>query len=145
VANGQDSSAWVWSRVGPNSAARAMPTGYVYDPDVLADVPMEQPILEAGSVTIPGTVAVNGPLTDAELRSAEVPVVSTTAGRASRVDEVDATTTYIGSAVAGSATSGAVWAVQRLTTSGADLTVEWADGDAETNNVWDNRASLSYS
>lgn len=53
------------------------------------------------------------------------------------------TYTYIGEAAPGSATSAAVWRIQRITN--ADSTIEWADGDGDFNNVWDNRASLSYS
>lgn len=63
-----------------------------------------------------------------------------------RLDVVDATTTYAGKAAAGSATSAGVWQVFRMTNgAGGDLTIEWADGDCEFDNVWDNRASLSYS
>lgn len=61
------------------------------------------------------------------------------------VDEASATVTYVGEAQPGSATSGALWRVKRLTQSGVILFIEWADGDGLFNNVWDNRASLSYS
>jgi hypothetical protein len=60
------------------------------------------------------------------------------------LDEASATVTYVGEAEAGSATSGAVWRVKRITTTGADLSIKWADGDTLFDNVWDNRASLSY-
>jgi hypothetical protein len=60
-------------------------------------------------------------------------------------DEVDATTTYIGFAPPGGATSAAVWMIERLTFSGSDITIEFADGNAEFDNVWNDRASLSYS
>ncbi len=59
-----------------------------------------------------------------------------------RLDD-GATYLYVGKAAMGSATSSAVWQIQRITQ--ADTTVIWADGDAAFNNVWDNRASLSYS
>lgn len=59
-----------------------------------------------------------------------------------RLDD-GATYLYIGKAVIASATSAAVWQVQRITQ--ADTTILWADGDASFNNVWDDRASLSYS
>lgn len=51
--------------------------------------------------------------------------------------------TYIGNAPIGSATSAAVWQIKRLETPG--LTKLWADGNDNFDNVWDNRASLSYS
>lgn len=58
--------------------------------------------------------------------------------------ETVSTLTYIGNAVIGSATSGALWQIKRLdTTSG--LTKLWADGNDNFDNIWDNRASLSYS
>lgn len=53
---------------------------------------------------------------------------------------------YVGEAAPGSATSAEAWRIRKLTYSGANLTdVEWADGDTDFNNIWDNRASLSYS
>lgn len=58
----------------------------------------------------------------------------------------DATTVnavYIGKANIGSSTSSAVWQIAKLdTTSG--LVKKWADGDANFNNIFDNRASLTY-
>ena len=59
-----------------------------------------------------------------------------------RYDE-GATYTYVGEAETGTATASALWRIKRLTN--ADNTVVWADGDASFNNIWDNRASLSYS
>jgi len=63
---------------------------------------------------------------------------------ATQIDEASATVTYVGKAATGAATASAVWQIQRLTTTGADLAVTWADGDSNYNNVWDNRTSLSY-
>lgn len=62
--------------------------------------------------------------------------------------QLDTTTTlntiYIGKAAIGTATSSAVWQVFKLdTTSG--LVKTWADGNAKFDNIYDNRASLSYS
>ena len=64
---------------------------------------------------------------------------------ATRLDEATSTITYVGKALPGASPSAAVWAIQRLTTSGGLLTIEWADGNLWRNNVWDNRAALSYS
>lgn len=51
--------------------------------------------------------------------------------------------TYVGKAAIGALPSAPVWQIQRLDeTSGLVLT--WADGDPSYNNVWDNRASLTY-
>ena len=61
-------------------------------------------------------------------------------------DEASATITYIGYAAPNALTSSPVWKILRITISGTTVyTVESADGDHEFNNIWDNRASLSYS
>ena len=61
-----------------------------------------------------------------------------------RLDEASATVSYIGEATTGSATSSAVWRIKKMdTTTGTVIT--WADGNDNFDNVWDNRASLSYS
>jgi hypothetical protein len=55
-----------------------------------------------------------------------------------------ANVTYVGKAPIGTATSSAAWQIKRLDeTSG--LVVTWADGDANFDNTWDNRASITYS
>lgn len=59
------------------------------------------------------------------------------------LDEASSTITYVGYADIGSLTSGAIWKIKRLdSTSG--LVVRFADGNANYDNVWDNRASLTY-
>lgn len=62
-----------------------------------------------------------------------------------RLDEPSSTVTYVGKAVAGTAASAASWQISRLTVSGTELIMEYADGDMLYNNIWNNRASLSYS
>lgn len=53
---------------------------------------------------------------------------------------------YIGKATAGSAKSTAVWQIKKLTWDGNNLTdIQWANGNTNYDNVWNNRASLSYS
>ena len=54
---------------------------------------------------------------------------------------------YVGTAFPGTATSAALWRIKNLTYDGSNnLTgVLWADGDTNYDNVWDDRASLSYS
>lgn len=61
------------------------------------------------------------------------------------IDESTAGTTYIGFAVPGTATSAASWQIQRVVEASSITTVTYADGNANYDNVWDNRASLSYS
>lgn len=66
---------------------------------------------------------------------------------AKRTDfENNDTVIYIGEANPGSLSSAAVWRMKRLTLNAeGDVTEEWADGDANFDNIWDNRLSLSYS
>ncbi len=63
---------------------------------------------------------------------------------ATRIDDTTtANATYIGKASIASSAASAVWQIQKLDeTSG--LIKTWADGNANFDNVWDNRASLSY-
>ncbi len=54
---------------------------------------------------------------------------------------------YYGLALPGSATSSAVWQIRRLDYSGTGNLLDelYAVGSASFSNIWDNRASLSYS
>ena len=64
-----------------------------------------------------------------------------------RIDEVGSII-YVGNAAPGALESGAVWRIQRITftTAGeADADIEWADGNSAFDNIWDDRATLSYS
>lgn len=68
--------------------------------------------------------------------------IPTSAGAyALRYDE-GATYTYIASALPGSSDAAAVWQIKRLTNT--DNTIIWADGDGNFDNVWNDRASLTY-
>lgn len=62
-----------------------------------------------------------------------------------RVDEVSKNLIYIGKATIGSLTSSAVWQIQRVTVTGTVTSTLWADGNASFDNIWDNRAILTYS
>lgn len=72
-------------------------------------------------------------------------VVSDGGNYAMVIDEASATVTYVGIAQIGTATSASSWQVKRISVSGNVTTITWADGDDEFDNIWDNRASLSYS
>lgn len=83
--------------------------------------------------------------------SIPVTVVAGGSAAAQTVSKIDDTTTanvvYIGKAeLTGAAisTSSAVWQIKKLDTSSIALDKKWADGDSSYNNVWDNRASLTY-
>jgi hypothetical protein len=60
-------------------------------------------------------------------------------------DDAGSSTFYIGRAVPGTATSAASWEIRKLLTLGNNVEILWADGDGNYDNIWDNRASLSYS
>jgi len=61
-----------------------------------------------------------------------------------RVDAVG-TISYIGEALAGSATNAAAWRIKKLEEVGNDVTVTWADGNTNFDNIWDNHLTLTYS
>lgn len=61
-----------------------------------------------------------------------------------RVDDAGSLITYVGKAEIASATSSAVWQIQKIDETGGDLVITWADGNASFDNVWDDRASLTY-
>jgi len=58
-------------------------------------------------------------------------------------DTTTANTTYIGKAPIGSATSSAVWQIAKLDTS-SGLIKTWAAGSSSFNQVWNDRASLTF-
>lgn len=65
---------------------------------------------------------------------------------AKRVDFVSDTEFYKGEAAVGEQTSAASWRIQKtILGNDGDVTVTWADGNSNFDNVWDNRVSLSYS
>ena len=59
--------------------------------------------------------------------------------------QVNSTLAYLGYAVPGSLTSSPVWAIEKLVFAGGGATITWANGSSSATNIWDNRASLSYS
>lgn len=97
-----------------------------------------------------GNIKIHG--TDGIDRSSKVSQVLVSVGGAlhtfnesglkQRVDE-QSTYTYIGRASPGSATSADTWQIKRITNASGDI--DWADGNIDFDNVWDDRAGLSYS
>ena len=62
-------------------------------------------------------------------------------------DGSSTTVNYLGESSFGAVTSEACWRITRLTFSGtnnADIAVEYADANDNFDNVWDNRAILTY-
>ena len=62
-----------------------------------------------------------------------------------RLDDVSSSLTYVGKAMVGTLTSLPMWQIQRLLTSGTVLAIEWPDGSADSNFIWDDRATYTYS
>lgn len=61
-----------------------------------------------------------------------------------RVDDATSTVTYIGEAPLNASESSSVWRIKRLETIGNILSITYADGDQNFDNVWIDRASLTY-
>jgi len=65
------------------------------------------------------------------------------------IDEASATVFYFGWAIPGSDTTAgkadARWKIKKIDSTSNPTKTVWADGDTEYDNIWDNRASLSYS
>lgn len=61
------------------------------------------------------------------------------------LDEASSTITYVGEAAPGSSTASAVWKIKRLQTVATVTTIAWADGNENFDNIWNNRAILTYS
>lgn len=82
--------------------------------------------------------------TDGKLRVDAGVVQTTSTSYIIQLDEASATITYVGEADPASSTASAVWRIKRLdSTSG--LIVLYAGGAATFNQIWNNRAALSYS
>jgi len=61
-----------------------------------------------------------------------------------KADEVDASTTYLGIAQIGTATSAAGWQIKKISVSGTVTTIAYAGGTDAFTQVWDNRTGLTY-
>jgi hypothetical protein len=64
---------------------------------------------------------------------------------AARIDEASESVTYFAWAVPGTLDAATSWRIMRQTITGNVTATEWADGNESFDNVWANRASLSYS
>ena len=64
------------------------------------------------------------------------------------INTVDGDISYHGWAAVGTLTSAASWRIRRIiadAVTAGDATIEWADGDSDFDNIWDNRQALTYS
>lgn len=60
-----------------------------------------------------------------------------------KLDQVTSTLFYVGDAAIAAATSSPMWRIRKIDTS-TGVDIQWADGNSYFDNVWDNRASLTY-
>lgn len=61
-----------------------------------------------------------------------------------KFEEVGGGVTYIGEAVPGTALSEPKWRIKKILTTVAGVDILWADGNSDFDNVWDDRATLTY-
>lgn len=74
-----------------------------------------------------------------------IPVISSSSRvYTTRYDESTASISYLGKALIGSSESDGVWMIQEMTDTNGDITIKFADGDSNFDNIWDDRATLSY-
>jgi len=66
-------------------------------------------------------------------------------GHRTEVDTTDGTVIYQGFAEFRFTTSAAKWRIKRTTITGSAISIKWANGNDARNNIWDDRATLSYS
>ena len=62
-----------------------------------------------------------------------------------KVDTVSESLIYVGFSAPSTLDNAAGWRIKRVTISGDDVVVAWADGNINFDNIWNNRDSLGYS
>lgn len=82
-----------------------------------------------------------------ELAQLQIDAMAAVVEYATRLDQDSSTPTlaYFGKAALGSAEGAAVWQIKKMTfgTDG-DINTYWCDGNAAFDNIWTNRAALTY-
>ena len=124
------------------------------DIDIIADtvpVPLNVDLEEPGIIPIDLTLD-DVPATVDEISisaSVQITTEDELPDRVVLIDDVGGGVTYVGKGVPGSTQSAAVWQIQKISEgqlfgAGDDLQTAWADGNANFDNIWDNRLTLSY-
>jgi hypothetical protein len=72
------------------------------------------------------------------------PLMSTSPELALQFDNVGSGVLYLGVAQPGSATSAAVWQIKKITYSSLQVSIQFANGNSNFSNIWNNRTSLTY-
>lgn len=116
----------------------------VWDDNTLSWVPERQAVVSTDTlnVTLPATAATAAKQDTGNASLASI--LAAVGSLATRFDGTSSPLLYLGTAQPGTSSSSAAWQIQRIdVTSG--VVFAYADGNANFDNVWDNRASLSYS
>ena len=88
----------------------------------------------------------SGNIVDIKLTSDGYMINDASRPKATRKDDAGSSIVYYGYANPGTATSAASWRIMKMDKSAdPDFTITWADGNDNYDNIWDNRASLTYS
>jgi hypothetical protein len=78
-------------------------------------------------------------------QDAQTPLETTSYSYKTIIDEVNKNLSYVGDSEPSTATSASLWKIRRIQTIGTVTTIAYADGNSDFDNIWDNRASLTYS
>ena len=113
---------------------------YVWDVDTLTWIPQQSGGGAGPSANVVVTSTTG--LTNTQLRSSPI---ETTSGQFKQLLEEVGSITYIGKAAAGTGAGAASWSIKRITFGTGTINTEWAGGTTAFNQIWNNRASLSYS
>jgi hypothetical protein len=105
-------------------------------------------VIQSVQTTVSGVVAVSGVATQTVFYNRQwLDVESLERQTSIRIDYSGISPIFIGEAPPGSLTSDPVWRIRQIVyVPGPNPSqIIWADGDTNFDNIWDNRASLSYS
>lgn len=70
---------------------------------------------------------------------------STVVVYAVELDDVGSGVTYVGEALPGTLVSASTWRIKKITETGADIAITWADGVSTLTKKWDDRLTYTYS
>lgn len=107
------------------------------DPDVINSTEVYNVVVEVPTTNT--VVSCGGPGPQGPAGDEDMPY-------AKQTDFINDNLLYRGEAEVGSATSSPVWRIKKVILGNdGDVSETWADGNANFDNIWDNRVSLSYS
>lgn len=81
---------------------------------------------------------------DSSVQEVKTLVSSIGGPKATKIDEVSTSVSYVGEAEIGALPSQSVWRIKKITESGTVTSIQYANGSNLFNQKWDDRASLTY-